>query len=526
MIRKITLIVFAIVISVSISRAQTFTWGDSEETGYQMNPAMVKSINVSSVDGSIWFISMKEKVMSYQNMMGHCFIIKYDSDGNREAEYIIQGALIVNEAITDINGNLIISGDYYGGDIEFWDGSILAGEENQLDGFLAEISPQGNLNWFKNIEEFTGDYVPLGAMKYANGKIYLATSNWAASFISTIDQDLNYTTIITQDDISVVSSLDIDSQSNLYVTGSCAGVSADYNGYLDPTPFTYSKYLVKYNASNEAQWVEYVEDITCIFPQIKVDLEDNIYWAGPLYAGCTFDTIQLNGAEWVYDFFVAKYNSEGNVQWAREIEENDISGDAEIGSLEPLAVMPDNSVIVACKTRGTIDWGNGIITTAENIVDNMVAVVNFDENGIAQWAKTGGKDSYSIVNTVDYDQNGNLIISGIEHEALIFDDVQIDSETFYYPFIVNLETGIVADIQQDKIDKELIISPNPAVEYINISALAEDISSVRIYSLNGRLIMENQNNNRINIQQLINGIYIVQVTTKNGFVTTKKLAVQ
>lgn len=526
MIKKITLILLAFALSFSVTNAQTFAWGDSEETGYEMNPMMVKSINVTSDDGSVWFISMKEKVMSYQNMMGDCFIIKYDSDGNREGEYIIQGALIVNEAITDNNGNLIISGDYFDGDIEFWNGNILAGEENELDGFLAEISPQGNLNWFKNIEEFTGDYISVSALKYANSKIYLATSNWAASFISTIDQDLNYSTIITQDDISVISSLDIDSQSNIYVTGSCAGLSADYNGYLYPSPFFYNKYLVKYNPSNDAQWVDYADDVTCVFPQIKVDLDDNIYWTGPLFTECTFDTIQLNGAEWVYDFFIAKYNSEGHVQWAREIEENDISGDTELGTLKPLVVMPDNSIIVACKTRGTIDWGNGVITTAPNIVDNMIVAVNIDENGIAQWAKTGSNDSYSMVNAIDYDQNGNIFITGIAHEPLVFDNVQIESETFYYPFIVNLETGIVTDIQQNKSDKKLVISPNPAIDHINISALAEDISSVRIFSLNGRLLIEDKNNNTLNIQQLINGVYIVQLTTYDGSVSIKKLVVQ
>jgi len=526
MIKKITLILLAFALSFSITYAQTFAWGDSEETGYEMNPMMVKSINVTSDDGSVWFISMKEKVMSYQNMMGDCFIIKYDGDGVRQAKYLIDGTLIINEAITDDNGNLIISGDYFNEDITFWDGSILAGEDNQLDGFLAEVSPQGIINWSKNIKEFIGDYTPVSAMKYENSKIYIATSDWASSHISTIDQDLNFTTIITQDDISVISSMDIDSQSNIYVTGSCAGLSADYNGDLYPSPFSYNKYLVKYNASNDAQWVEYVEDITCIFPQIKVDMEDNIYWAGPLFARCTFDTIQLNGAEWVYDFFIAKYNSEGHVQWAREVEENDISGDAELSTLKSLAVMPNNSIIVACKTRGTIDWGNGVITTAENIVDNMVVAVNINENGIAQWAKTGGNDSYSMVNAIDFNHNGNIFITGIANETLVFDNVQIESETFYYPFIVNLETGIVTDIQQDKLDKNIIVSPNPAIDNINISALAEDISSVKIFSLNGRLLIENQNNNRLNIQQLINGLYIVQVTTNVGAVYIKKLIVQ
>lgn len=524
MIKKITLIILVFTFSCSVSIAQTFTWGDSEETGYQMNPMMVKSISVTSDDGTVWFISMKEKVMSYQNMMGDSFIIKYDSDGNRQAEYIIDGTLIINVAITDDEGNLIISGDYFNEDITFWEGSTLAGQENQLDGFIAEISPDGNVNWLKNIEEVIGDYDPVDVMKYYNDKIYLGISRWFASEILTIDQDLNYETIITQDDVSMVSDIDIDSQGNIYLTGSCPGQSSAFNGEAFPPPFTYNKYLVKYNSEKVVQWVEYVEDVTCVFPNIKIDADDNIYWTGPLFNTCVFDTIQLNGPSWTFDFYIAKYTAEGNVQWAREIEDN-LNGDAEIASIDALLVMPDNTIAVACKARGTIDWGNGVITSSDDL-GNQIVVLNINSNGIAQWAKTGSSESYAIVNTIALNQGGDICIAGLAHETLHFDDVEIESETYYYPFITNLETGIVTNIENKIVNNEIVISPNPATNYIIISALAEDISSVSIFSINGRLLMENQKNNRLNIQQLNNGIYLVRVITNDGYVTSGKLVVQ
>ncbi|PLX13668.1 MAG: hypothetical protein C0598_03000 [Marinilabiliales bacterium] len=523
MIKKFTSLIFTLLFSISIINGQSFSWGDSEETGYEMNPNMVKSINVTSPDGSVWFVSMKEKIMSYQNMMGDCFLIHYNAEGERQAEYIINGALIVNTATVDDAGNLIIAGDYYGQGIEFWEGSSLAGEENQLDGCIAKISPQGNVNWLKNIDEFNGEYISVQDLNFFNNKIYLASSSWAATFVSTIDEDLNYNTIITQNDVSLASDIDIDSESNIYVTGSCAGISSTYNGVEYPATFTYTKYLVKYNSDYEVQWVEYVEDVTCVFPNIKIDNEDNIYWAGQLYNESTFDTITLNGPSWVNDFYIVKYNPEGHALWARELEETTV-GDAQIASLDALVILPDNSIVVACKSRGTIDWGNGIITNSD-IMEYRVVLLNINGEGIAQWAKSGGNDSYSTVNSISSNDEGDLFVSGIANETMYFDDVEISSETFYYPFIVDLETGIVTGSNNNAIDNEIVISPNPATNYFNISLVSRNLKSIQIFALNGKMLMESETSH-LNIQSFDSGIYLVKITTVDGNITSKKLIVQ
>jgi len=523
MIKKITLIVLAFLLSIFIAKAQTFTWGDSEETDYEMNPAMVKSINVSSPDGTVWFVSMKEKVLSYQNMMGDCFLIHYSADGERQAEYIISGALIVNAAIVDDEGNLIISGDYFNQGIEFWEGSSLTGEENQLDGFIAEISPEGSVNWLKNIEEFTGEYNSVEALKYFDNKVYLSISTWAATYISTIDEDLNYNTIISQDDVSVASDIDIDSQSNIYVTGSCAGISSTFNGVEYPAPFSYTKYLVKYNSDYEVQWVEYVEDVTCVFPNIKIDNEDNIYWAGELFNESIFDTITLNGPGWVNDFYIVKYNPEGHALWARELEET-TSGDAQLATLDALVVMPDNSIVFACRSRGTIDWGNDVVTE-NDIMEYRIVILNINGEGVAQWAKSGGNDSYSTANTISANQEGDVYVSGLANETMFFDDVEISNETFYYPYIVDLETEIVTNINSEESNNEVIISPNPATNYINIDISSNKIKSVGVYALNGQKIIENSAN-QLDIQKLNSGIYLVRIITKEGDIISKKLIKQ
>lgn len=522
MIKKIASIALIFTIIISSLTAQTFMWGDSEETGYEMNPNMVKSLNVSSPDGSVWFISMKQKVMSYQNMMGDCFIIKYNSDGVRQAEYFIDGTLIVNTAIVDDAGNLIISGDYYNEGIEFWDGSTLMGGENQLDGFIAEISPEGSINWLKNIEEFTGEYTSVQTIKYFNDKIYLSTSSWAATNISTIDTGLNYQTIIIQNDVSLASDIAIDSQNNIYVSGSCAGLTSTYNGVEYPAPFTYTKYLVKYNSDYEVQWVEYAEDVTCVFPNIKVDNEDNIYWTGQLFNECVFDTIVLNGPSWVFDFYIAKYNPEGHVLWARELDES-TTGDAEIASLNALVVMPDNSIVVACKSRGTIDWGNDVLTE-NNVMDHSIVLLNINGGGIAQWAKSGAIGSFVTVNSISANQDGDVFVTGLANDTIYFDDVEISSDTYYYPYIADLESGILIDVKINN-DNEIVVSPNPTSNYINISVSDNDFKSVELFTINGKKLIE-KHSSRLNVQDLESGFYLLKINTNKGNLYIKKIVVQ
>lgn len=514
-------LVFSFSLIVVKTNGQTFTWIDGEETGYQMNPDMVKYTVSTSPDGTVWFAGLKEKTTHYYSMMGKQFLFQYDDAGNRLNEYFINGILVIYVIETDENGNVFIAGEYINENIVFWDGTEIAWNGSSINAFMAKILGSGVVDWTLNLNETIGSFSPVTDLHFENGTLYVAHTDWPDSFVSTVDETGSLSQIIEQTEVGVVSGLDLDSQGNLYLAASCADEQSLFNGLSFPSPFSYDKLLVKYDPQHVPLWVQYVEDVTCIEAQVCVDQNDFIYWAGPLTFPCTFDTIELQGPEWVFDFFLTRYSPEGQVQWAREVPEV-LTGDATTGSLEMLQIMPDNTVSFAGILRGFIDWGNGFTTGYEgNYYD--VLVMNYDADGDIQWVKSGGGDSWENTNSMDVDMNGDLFITGVAHDTTRFDDLELYLETFYYPFIVKLEPDTYTGTASFNEHDDLMISPNPVINTLHLSYPAEEIDLLQIFSLQGQLVDQNTNRNECEVSRLLPGYYFVKVRLSDGQVHTGKI---
>ena len=65
------------------------------------------------------------------------------------------------------------------------------------------------------------------------------------------------------------------------------------------------------------------------------------------------------------------------------------------------------------------------------------------------------------------------------------------------------------------------IYPNPATEFLNITGL-KSIKSVRIISADGKLISKINGSNKINIQNLLSGIYVLEIETENKIINRVK----
>lgn len=499
---------------------QSFSWIDGEETGYQMNPAMVNYTVTVSSDNTIWFAGMKQKITSYHEMMGDQFLIQYDQEGNRLEEYLIQGSLLIYSMEGDKNENIYISGEYIDENLLFWDGTVLLWDGNSLNGFLAKVTTGGEVAWTVNLNESFGSYTSVTDMRFWNGNIYLAHQSWPTSYVSTISPQGNFTVLLEQTNAGIASGLDIDSQGNIYVTGSCSGTDGLFNGVNFPSPFTYSKYLIKYNKAGDPQWIRFIEDVTCIHPRIRVDREDYIYWLGSLNGDYTIDTIQMLGPTWVYDFYLARFNPSGDVQWAREVPQV-VIGDASEGKLQILCVMKDNSVIFAGITRGEIDWGEGVVTQSYGLSTDLL-LINYNSDGIVQWAKTGGGINWEQVNCTDIDDEGNLYTTGVGNDTILFDGLMFYRETFYYPFLVKLETETATGIDLP-VATTFSIIPNPVKRDFMLTIPSSDIRNLRIIATDGRTVYQTRYRNSVNVETLTPGIYFIQLTLTDGGVLIAKM---
>jgi len=76
------------------------------------------------------------------------------------------------------------------------------------------------------------------------------------------------------------------------------------------------------------------------------------------------------------------------------------------------------------------------------------------------------------------------------------------------------------------VTRELMLYPNPAGNVLHIDGVdSDDCSQVLIYDVTGRLVMEAQYQNELNISELSNGIYVLRLMDENGNSLTSKFVV-
>ncbi len=79
--------------------------------------------------------------------------------------------------------------------------------------------------------------------------------------------------------------------------------------------------------------------------------------------------------------------------------------------------------------------------------------------------------------------------------------------------VVNYTVGI------DELNLTSSIYPNPATNEVNFNLNGVQMSNIKVYGLDGKLIMENELNSasgQINVASLNNGMYICEITSQNG----------
>lgn len=142
---------------------------------------------------------------------------------------------------------------------------------------------------------------------------------------------------------------------------------------------------------------------------ICLDSSGNIYMAGLTYGEMDFGNGNSLTSTGDYDFYLAKYDSSGNILWARN--PNSATGEEDITS-----IYSDNSgnvYLTGYTTGSSIDFGNGVVMN--NLCNFGYFLVKYNSVGVAQWV-----DSYNCANVNDYtrgnsvygDSVGNIYVTG------------------------------------------------------------------------------------------------------------------
>lgn len=319
------------------------------------------------------------------------FLIKYNDSGVPQWYFpflVVGGASGPNstcygESITtDQNGNIYVMGTINGTNIDFdplGSSSVVLSSGGTRDIFVAKYNPSGHCQW-----------------------AFLLTDGG-------ISNQQGY-------------AIDVDDFGNLYITGAFRN-TIDFDPGVGTSTLvgngsSYDGYLAKYDTNGIYQWAfligsagsgsDYVQDVA-------VDSNGDVYITGTFDPnGGTIDFDPLGGGGYnltsensSVDFFIAKYNSSGNCQWAYSFgEPGATTADYSYG----IAVDPLNNIYITGRTEGNVDFdpsvGTALFNASTTLDDAFLA--SYTTAGAFRWlARIGDSGTsvcygYSVTATASY----------------------------------------------------------------------------------------------------------------------------
>ena len=226
-----------------------------------------------------------------------------------------------------------------------------------------------------------------------------------------------------------------------------------------------------------------------------------------------FDNIILPSVGYMENAFVAKYDSMGNVIWAKAILS------AQDGFAMKVCHSSNGNIFVSGTTQDLSLMYDSITTVN---TPNGLFLLNIDSQGnmlSSNNSITSGNVRQSAL--VSIDSQDNLFISGnyiskylsLSPYSISNHDTNPSSNTFDIYFAKGSVNPLTTSVKQKEFNPtDIILYPNPTNKYFSISNIKSHVI-ISIIDVNGNFIMEKKinANSEINIENIIPGMYSIKI---------------
>ncbi len=290
----------------------------------------------------------------------------------------------------DSAGNPFITG-YTVGNL----GGVNAGDN---DAFLTKYNSDGNLLWMQQLGTSSDDASYSVAVDAAGnaficgateGNLDGINAGSHDAFLAKYNSDGNllWTQQLGTSSADHAASVAVDGAGNAFISGSTGGDLGGTNAGGDDA------FLTKYNSDGNLQWTQQLGTSTIDWAlSVAVDGAGNAFISG-------FTAWNLAGTNAGYeDAFLAKYNSDGNLQWTRQM------GTSSTDYSFSVAVDNAGNAFISGSTEGDLDGVNAGYWDA--------FVTKYDTDGNVVWTRQLGSPSLDFSSSVAVDGSGDVFIVG------------------------------------------------------------------------------------------------------------------
>ncbi|GAB3171692.1 SBBP repeat-containing protein [Telluribacter humicola] len=205
----------------------------------------------------------------------------------------------------------------------------------------------------------------------------------------------------------------VDIQGNVYVTGrfqhsATFGSTTIVSNGSNHIATVYDAFIVKYSSSGEVQWVQQIGGAGNDFGRsITVDESGNVYVTGNFDEKIVVGATTLTSSD-VSDIFIAKYNTNGEGQWVQKAT-SIIGSFGEIDQGNGIVVDKSGNVYVTGLFNGRAIF-NTTTLTSSGLADIFIA--KYNQHGQLQWVQKAGGPQHDDGGSIVTDKNGDVYLTG------------------------------------------------------------------------------------------------------------------
>ena len=309
--------------------------------------------------------------------------------------------------------------------------------------------------------------------------------------------------------------IEVDASGNVYIGGSFKQ-TADFGSVSLTSSGVKDLFLAKYNSTGSLVWVvkaggTNVNNNAAEINALKLDASNNIFVTGTLNGnnvnfgnGILLSENQSGGA-FYGDFFLAKYNSSGVAQWAKNG-----GGSSVTDAGNALDVDAGGNVYVTGSFQGVNASFNGLNITATG--NNDVFVAKYSATGSILWINKFGSSNTDNGADLIVDATNKAYISGIFTGNITVGTSTLSASAGTWKvFLARIDAGSTSISELN--DLLFSVYPNPAQDVMFLEG--KNLKSVEISDLSGKLIYSlpiDSYKTRIDLKDFPKGNYFLKVS--------------
>lgn len=483
--------------------------------------------------------------------MYNCYIVKYDPLGNviwgNRLEGLQSGNVYGVSVCTDIFSNLYMTGYIDGNSITI--GNIILTNPNPgtTNMFIVKYDSAGNILW-ANMPRGRGDNYPVQLATDQTGDVYI-TGEFSSPYViwgnDSLHNDSYYLFVTHKPQAFVVkydkngnivwaqkagspdsysNGLCTDSKGNIYLSGYFKSTSTIFGfDTLINTTFN-GIFITRYDSSGNVLWAK-----TAIGNArsggVCADLVGHVYLSGCFNSNTiVFDSTTLvNNINSSQNIFIAKYDTTGLLLWA--VSSQGVGIDTVSGIV---TTRTGDIYLTGSYTGVSTVFGNDTLYS-NNPLKQSIYIAKYNLLGQVKWAKTVSGMGTEVANAISIGPDGSPLIGGYYSNQITFGNDTLPYANFQNVFIAKLDTNIATEISTIPPTFPISIYPNPSAGAFYFKGAPQG-SSIEVYNIMGQNVSSSfvitAETAIVNLSNRPAGVYFYRVVNSGLAMQQGKLVVE